>query len=363
MPTEPDIKSTDYYKVLGVDRSSTDPEIAKAYKKLALKYHPDKNPDNKEKAEENFKTITEAYEVLHDAEKRKTYDQFGKEAARGGGGGGMPGGGGVSFQHADEIFKAFFGGNDPFSMFFDGDDDMGGMFGGGGKGGPGGPRVVFNQRGGMPGGSGGMGGMGGMGGFPFDIGGMGGMPGMGKGMGKGGGAPRKPPPPAHAVPLGVVVVVRDLKGSAEHNGKTGKIAGWDQEKGRYQVEVSDGGEETTLSLKPANLTQQATVHVVGIESQAELNGQSGQILGYNEQTGRYTIRLKQKMASGRDALGLTASNVILPKGTRVVTQGLTREELNGQMAQIMEIDQDAARYTVTCQNGKTIKIKYDNVLC
>jgi len=91
MPAAPDIKSEDYYKVLGVERSASDSEIAKAYKKLALKYHPDKNPDNKEQAEEQFKVITEAYEVLHDAEKRKAYDQFGKGGLQGGGG--MPGGG------------------------------------------------------------------------------------------------------------------------------------------------------------------------------------------------------------------------------------------------------------------------------
>merc|ERR1719277_139081 len=146
MPSPPDIKSDDLYKVLGVDRNASENEIAKAYKKLALKYHPDKNPDNKEAAEENFKVITEAYEVLHDPDKRKSYDQFGKQGLQGGAGG--PGGG-VSFQQADEIFKAFFGGNDPFSMFFGGDDDDGpfGGFGGmpGMHGGGGGPRIVFRN--------------------------------------------------------------------------------------------------------------------------------------------------------------------------------------------------------------------------
>merc|ERR1719171_3394996 len=158
-----DIKSDDFYRVLGVEKSATEQEIAKAYKKMALKYHPDKNPDSKEVAEVNFKKITEAYDVLHDAEKRRTYDQFGKAGLQGGGG---PGAGGVSFQQADEIFKAFFGGNDPFSMFFDDDDMQGGGFGGmfGGKGGRGGQRVVF--RNGMPGG----GGAGGMpGGMMFDF--------------------------------------------------------------------------------------------------------------------------------------------------------------------------------------------------
>ncbi|HVI44457.1 MAG TPA: J domain-containing protein [Chitinophaga sp.] len=67
----------DYYKVLGVDKTATADQIKKAYRKLAVKYHPDKNPDDKT-AEEKFKEINEAYEVLSDADKRKKYDQFGE---------------------------------------------------------------------------------------------------------------------------------------------------------------------------------------------------------------------------------------------------------------------------------------------
>eukprot|EP00446_Apocalathium_sp_SHHI-4_P075371 CAMPEP_0177570272 /NCGR_PEP_ID=MMETSP0369-20130122/76753_1 /TAXON_ID=447022 ORGANISM="Scrippsiella hangoei-like, Strain SHHI-4" /NCGR_SAMPLE_ID=MMETSP0369 /ASSEMBLY_ACC=CAM_ASM_000364 /LENGTH=80 /DNA_ID=CAMNT_0019058001 /DNA_START=20 /DNA_END=259 /DNA_ORIENTATION=+ len=80
MASGPDLKSDDYYKVLGVPRTATDNEIAKAYKKMALRHHPDKNPNDREQAAENFKVITEAYEVLHDADKRRNYDQFGKLA-------------------------------------------------------------------------------------------------------------------------------------------------------------------------------------------------------------------------------------------------------------------------------------------
>ncbi|MFA4916923.1 MAG: DnaJ C-terminal domain-containing protein [Syntrophales bacterium] len=69
----------DYYKILGVDKKADDKEIKKVYRKLALKYHPDKNPDNKE-AEEKFKKISEAYAVLSDHEKRQQYDSFGSDA-------------------------------------------------------------------------------------------------------------------------------------------------------------------------------------------------------------------------------------------------------------------------------------------
>eukprot|EP00670_Eutreptiella_braarudii_P022664 CAMPEP_0174365336 /NCGR_PEP_ID=MMETSP0811_2-20130205/76862_1 /TAXON_ID=73025 ORGANISM="Eutreptiella gymnastica-like, Strain CCMP1594" /NCGR_SAMPLE_ID=MMETSP0811_2 /ASSEMBLY_ACC=CAM_ASM_000667 /LENGTH=83 /DNA_ID=CAMNT_0015505899 /DNA_START=50 /DNA_END=297 /DNA_ORIENTATION=- len=78
-----DVSSDDYYKVLGVSKDASENDISRAYKKLALKYHPDKNPDNREKAEENFKKVSEAYDVLSDAKKRKSYDQFGKKGLQG----------------------------------------------------------------------------------------------------------------------------------------------------------------------------------------------------------------------------------------------------------------------------------------
>ncbi|CAL4069510.1 unnamed protein product, partial [Meganyctiphanes norvegica] len=110
----------DYYQLLGVSKGATEDEIKKGYRKMAMKYHPDKNksPD----AEEKFKLIAEAYEVLSDKKKRDIYDQFGEEGLKGG----VPGGGGASdanfsYQFSGDphnIFKQFFGGNDPFAQFF-----------------------------------------------------------------------------------------------------------------------------------------------------------------------------------------------------------------------------------------------------
>ena len=72
----------DYYEILGVSRTATEIEIKKAYRKLAMKYHPDRNPGDKE-AEEKFKLINEAYQVLSDKEKRAIYDRYGKEGLDG----------------------------------------------------------------------------------------------------------------------------------------------------------------------------------------------------------------------------------------------------------------------------------------
>ena len=113
----------DYYKILGVERSATADEIKRAYKKVAIKYHPDRNPGDKE-AEEKFKQAAEAYDVLRDPDKRARYDQFGAAGVNGAGG---FGGFSADSMDINDIFRHF---SDIFSG--SGFGGFGGFGGGGG---------------------------------------------------------------------------------------------------------------------------------------------------------------------------------------------------------------------------------------
>jgi len=357
--------SDDYYQVLGVGRSASDSELKKAYRKLAVKWHPDKNPDNQEEASKKFKAISEAYEVLSDSQKRAAYDRYGKAGlgmgggdTGGTGGGGMPGGmpGGVHFSDPSELFAQFFGGEDPFAAMFGG-GGMGGGMGGGGM--PGGVR--FSSM------SGGMGGAGGMpqgfsfvsggGGMPGGFGGMGGMGGMPGGFGGMAGRRASAPAPTRSrpdvIPPRTRVVVQGLKSNTTHNNDSGTVTSFDTGRGRYVVQLDDG---ETLALKPDNILQLVRgVRVTGLDKAPELNGKSGTIFQRNEAKERYYVR-----CGGRN-IALKSDNIILPRGTRVCMTGLVKAaHLNGRWGEVLGHDEASGRYDVAIAQGEQLRVKRAN---
>ena len=204
-----------YYDILGVSKNADQNELKRAYRKLAMKWHPDKNKDNVAEAQAKFQEISEAYDVLSDPEKRKVYDQFGEEGLKGGGTGGFPGGYSFYAGNAEEIFRNLFGGGSPFGDIFGG---MGGMGGG-----PGG--FTFNFGG--PG-----------------MGGMGGMPGMGSMGGMGGrrrSDPIKPEPLTIEVPL---TLEQLYNGCTKRMKITRNVYGRDEDK-ILQLDIRPGWKEGT----------------------------------------------------------------------------------------------------------------------
>lgn len=381
MPT-PDVTSNDYYQVLGVPRDADDKALKKAYRKLALKYHPDKNPDSS--AEDAFKAINEAYDVLSDEKRRQAYDRWGKDGANaaeqadnhpGGGGfpGGMPGGfhfatggpGGRAGSHMDaeraqHIFNMFFGGEDPFG-------GMGGSMSGGMGGGMGGqPHVTFVSSGGGMGGMGGVGGMGGAGGMPPGLaqmfmggGGMGGMSGM-SGMDMGG--PRRTRQRREhrldAMQPGTPVTIFGLRNAPQHNGDNGRVVDYDPGRGRYVVQIED--DDATLSLRPENLQQIVPgVTLRNIEADESLNGKSGTLLKFDPAKDRYTVSLNAL----RRVLSVRPDNIVLPPGTCVTIRDVqSKPQLNGKRGTVRTFDRESGRFVVQLSPTEQVKLRPANVV-
>eukprot|EP00980_Cylindrotheca_fusiformis_P028375 scaffold22596_cov131-Cylindrotheca_fusiformis.AAC.4 len=367
------LNSKDYYQILGVPRGADDAALRKAYKKLAVKWHPDKNPGDEE-ATKNFQKISEAYATLSDEKKRKIYDQYGIDGVNqaeqmgddmptGGGGGGMPFGfrpggghsraGGMSQEDAQAFFSHFFGGGDPFGSF------------GGGMGGPGSMHFSMGGNPGMRSSQrmqadpfqsmfGGMGGMpGGMGGMS---GGMGGMP-SGFGGGGFGGMPQQPREKRYdAIPAGTIVSLKGLVSRPEKNGDRGKVEQYDASSGRYIVVLEDTDE--TMKVKPSNLLQHVHVKLYGLESKPEWNGQKATIIAWDANKERYNVYV---MGLSK-AMGLKPSNVVLEDGTVGMITGLqSKPELNGKFGTIKNFNSDSGRYDVQLSADKILRLKLENI--
>eukprot|EP00930_Biecheleria_cincta_P042705 TRINITY_DN29391_c0_g1_i1.p1 TRINITY_DN29391_c0_g1~~TRINITY_DN29391_c0_g1_i1.p1 ORF type:complete len:317 (+),score=61.81 TRINITY_DN29391_c0_g1_i1:68-1018(+) len=315
---EPDVNSKCHYAVLGVKRTASEAELSTAYKRLAMKYHPDKNLDDKEGAETAFKKVKEAYEfVTSDAAKEKAAEE--KDPFRK-----------VNQAALDRLLAEARRGT-----------SVNGQQSGTGQGASCTTNTQRNAK------------------FPQDNFAQEYVP------------PASPPAsPAmnlddcaeamlcFRVPIGMRAVVRKLLKAPEHNGKVGKIVAFDDENMRYKVQVD---ENTAFSLRRQNFTQVVRVQVEGLEGKRELNGLFGEVHWFDEKQCRYKIQFDELDPPASYSLKL--SNCILPQDTRVILQGLTSQQYNGQLARIISVDQKGARYVVECFCGKQMKVKYDKVQC
>ncbi|CAK0891866.1 unnamed protein product [Prorocentrum cordatum] len=355
----------DYYQILGVARDASADAIKKGYRKMALKWHPDRHSKSTEAqkaaAEEKFKEVAEAFEALSDPQKRAVYDQHGEEGLRGGpppsgppagaagpfggagaafgGAGGLPPGvrvvfssgggaqefGGMSSARAEDLFRSLFGGA-----------GLGGGLGGlGGPGGPGGDGLA-----GLLGGLGGLGSASSSSPSPERCGAA------PKRRRRGGGAP------LGLLPDGTGVRLAGLS-SAGLNGARGEVVGFDDERQRYLVAVGGGGSGTgSVAVRPCNLQQLLRgAEVVGT-SRADLNGRVAAEAYFDADKGRYVVA-----GVADEPVALRPEHILrLPPSTLVTIEGMQRRtDLNGAQGRVLSASGE--RYTVELPSGEQVRVR------
>jgi len=322
------VAQRDFYAILGVSKQCTPEELKKGYKKEALKWHPDRNRDNKEEAERRFKDVAEAFEVLSDADKRAVYDRYGEGGLKNtppppgrGASGGQPGfgpggvsfsfsgdGGGMDAARAEEMFAQFFGA----------------MGGGGG----------MRMKSGSPFGDGD---------FASLMGGLGGGPKRRR-------ANRAPT--VDTLPSGTVARLTGLHSEAL-NGKRATIGEFDEAKGRYVVHMADG---SSVAVKRSNLRQVLTDATCVGTSKAELNGRVAAAATYEPTTGRYQC---EGLKPDGTVVSLKPENIRLPKDCRVTVDGVaSRPALNGRVGMVAGVEND--RYLVRLPE-ETVSLRFGAV--
>jgi len=304
--TEPDLQSEDHYHVLGLKCSAADKDVSAAYKRLALKYHPDKNLDDRDHAELVFKRITHAYETLRDPMKRDAYDNAcnSKSFSTPGNSNTSPGDLG-SAERADELYRRFFG-TGGFSS--PPNINVAGIFN-------------FEQ----------------------------------KAQAKPVKVARKVATPEHFILPGSAVAIRGLANKPDLNGKSARVREWSAAKGRYEVALTCGA---LLSLRPRNITQLCFVQVSSHDNQPELTGRTGEIMDFNEETGCYVVLMEDPAL----VIELPPKNCVFGVGTAGVLEGLGDEQLSGKMCSIISIDHNASRYVVQCEGGRQLKVRFEKVV-
>lgn len=311
-----------YYKLLGLESDCSDKEVSKAYKKLALEFHPDKNPENKEVAEANFKKICEAYEVLGDKMKRMHYDQNGMRS--------RDDSSAYSWEEAEDVFERACQADAILAELWRRRCDIDG------------PQSVMSGQ--LNGSGGGMAQLNG---------------GVGRetprGMGPNGGlgsGPLRSGAGAHPgiIPPWTSVTVRGLKGAAQHNGKLAQIESYDDESGRYALRLANG---EGVKIKYENVLQRLEVECYAMA--VEMNGLRATITSFDEDTDRYQCDIR-----GHGKQPLLRTNMILPTSARGRVVGLASaagSKWNHQIGEVLSFDREAGRYVVSMSREDQLRIR------
>ena len=341
-----DLKSDNYYKILGISKTADKNTIKKAYRKLAVKYHPDKNK-NDPNAAELFKKINQAYSILSDKEKRRQYDTFGEASD-------IPS---FSQEQAQQMFSQFFGGSgfpfggsnenvmfsfngipQNFAFSFPGQAFSRNAFSSNAF-----SSNAFSQNG-----------------FPQNN--------SSSNAFSQNGFPQKSFPINSGFPRtafrrarfkkkfqldkNAKVIIKNLKKNSEYNNKIGIIHSFDSNKSRYRVKLND---DIYLSLLIDNLQQIKSVQIQDLNTQKNLNGKSGQIVGFKNN--RYLV-----MLDSNQAISLKKKNVRLQKNTLVKIIGLqSNQEYNNSWVLTEDYNNLERKYTVLTKIGKKLKIKENNL--
>ena len=315
-----DVRSDDYYKVLGVDRRSSEGDIAKAYRVLALKYHPDRNPGSST-AEENFKRVSAAYDTLKDASKRAHYDRFGKDA---------PSHGQPTARHpfcnpsathtshhssherftfsdASDLFRQFFGHSDPFVEFERSLHE--GIHSG---------HSHVQMRRGRP-------------------------PSAGR-------RPRAQDTADGDGGLQGMVRVGGLVRNSAHNGRVGHVVRRDPETHRVVVRMVSSNE--VLAFKSQNLTPLVESVVCGLQTRAELNGKTAYI-SERATDGRYVVFIPPLQTP----IAVQLARLRLANRTAVRLHGLANAKYNGARGCIVDAAMDGSSYTVEIAAKSLLRVK------
>jgi len=324
-----DLSSDNYYKNLGVSKTVDEKQLKKAYRKLALKWHPDKNQDKKEEAEDNFKKVSEAYEVLSNKEKRNLYDQFGKQGLMGSSSGFSSGMGGFN---GDGVSGMNFGGfqfsnpNDLFSQIFGDDDTF--MSSGNDFMKKGNSSFRFMSSGNNN---------------PYTF-----MSGNNRSS-----SLNNSIRSINRLDKGCSVIIEGLVTRKEFNGFIGVVLDYNKIKDRYMLKIEG---TIILWLKRENIIEMVKkIKITGIKSSPELNNKTGDIIGWEKASERFTI----KLFIGKTIL-VKRENIIWPKNTLVHIDKLVgAKKYNGKWGKVLNYD--GVRYNVNLDSSDTLRLKPDNI--